>query len=135
MPVRRFPNPPRLLANLLVQAGLIAAGRVGTDTPATMDSTTLPFIRIRRVGGGDDGISDLPVVDVEVFHSTAATGESLAEAVRQWLTAGAVPYSTLGVIDRVEVLTGPQELPWTDARIRRFGATYRLTARRFTSAD
>jgi hypothetical protein len=134
MSIRRFPNMPRLLAALLTEGGLISAGHVGTETPATLD-TQLPFIRVRRVGGNSDQVNDYPTVDVEVFHSTAVNGESLAELVRQYLTTPGLPAVPLrGVIDRVEVLTGPQELPWADTRVRRYGATYRITCRRFTTA-
>jgi hypothetical protein len=135
MSIRRFPNMPRLLAALLTNAGLIAAGRIGTETPATLD-TQLPFIRVRRVGGNSDQVNDYPTVDVEVFHNSAVNGESLAELVRQYLTAPGLPagVTARGVIDRVEVLNGPQELPWADTRVRRFGATYRITCRRITTA-
>lgn len=134
MSVRRFPNVPRLLAALLSSAGLIATGRIGSDTPPMLD-TQLPFIRVRRVGGGSNHVHDISTVDVEVFHDTAVNGESLAELVRQYLTTPGLPAVPLrGVIDRVEVQTGPQELPWADTRVRRFGATYRITCRRFTIA-
>jgi hypothetical protein len=133
MTVRRFPNVPRLLASLLTTAAIVPAGRVGTETPATLD-TQLPFIRVRRVGGNSDQVNDYPTVDVDVFHSTAVNGESLAELVRQYLTTPGLPAVPLrGVIDRVECMTGPQELPWADTRVRRFGATYRITCRRYTS--
>lgn len=135
MSVRRFPNVARTVAALLVDAALIGATRVGGETPVTLDAAGLPFIRVRRVGGGSDRLNDYPTVDVDVFHDTAVNGESLAELVRQLLTTPGLPAVPLrGLLDRVEVVTGPQELPWADTRVRRFGATYRITARRYTSA-
>lgn len=134
MTVRRYPNIARLVAGQLVAAGLIPAGRIGTETPATLD-TQLPFIRVRRVGGASDHINDYPTVDLEVFHNTAVNGESLAELVRQHLTTPGLPAVPLrGVIDTVEVIAGPQELPWADTRVRRYGTTYRITARRHVTA-
>jgi hypothetical protein len=132
MSVPRFPNMPRLIAALLTNAALVAAGRVGTETPASF-TNMLPFVRVRRVGGGSDLVNDYCTLDLEVFHDSALNAESLAELIRQYLSTPGLPAVAMrGVIDRVEVITGPQELPWADTAIRRFGATYRVTARRYT---
>lgn len=127
----RFPNMPRTLAGLLTGAGFVAAGRVGAETPANLEQV-LPFIRVRRVGGASGQVDDRAVIDLDVFAADTTTGEPLAENVRQYLSqAGSLPAVNRAVIDRVEVISAPQELPWGDGtRVRRYGATYRITARR-----
>lgn len=104
---------------------LDAYGTTGTVTPPDLQAH-LPFIRVRRAGGSDNGRSDAPRVDVEVFAATRAIGFGVAETIRDHLIHDfAVPS-----IDRVTTETGPQELPWEDPDIRRWLVTYRVVTRR-----
>lgn len=130
VPDYRFPIVARTLAQLLIAQQLSTAGRVGSETPSDLQ-TRMPFVRIDRVGGNSDWVNDYAVVDIEVFSSTYVEGEQRAEYIRQYLVFADLPaIEGYGLLDRVECVSGPQELPWADDRVRRFGATYRITSRR-----
>ncbi len=122
--VRRFPDMNIVFRNLIAQ--LVGSDtNVGPETPDDLVSREW-FIRAHRIDGGSDEVNDYPVMEVDVFAPTYAVGEPLAERVRQWLTRRRVS----PLIDRVECPNGPIELPWGDGRMRRFGATYDVVARR-----
>lgn len=126
---RRFPDVPRTLAALLVDAALVDVGHAGSNTPADLIGS-LPFIRILRIGGPSDRVNDYATCSVEVFASTSSAGEQLAEQVRQYLTTTPPPPIGGVLIDRVVCQAGPNEQPWNDSRVRRFGATYSVVSRR-----
>jgi hypothetical protein len=108
-------------------------GTCGTRTPGDLQGE-LPFIRIRRVGGIDDQVTDRARVDVEVFTASRADGEVAAEHIRQRLSVRGPLYVTSGgrlvVVDRTLLLSGPVELAWPDPVIRMFHASYQLECRR-----
>lgn len=124
-----FPFIARALAALLIELGLAEIGRVGTETPVDLQNQ-LPFIRIVRVGGDSDLVNDYPQVDLDVFAASSVDGERLSEAIRQLLTMPAPPYVDGVLLDRIVCLSGAVERPWADVNIRRYGATYRVVARR-----
>ncbi len=127
----RFPDVVRLIAQQIVYEGIVPLGRAGSQTPADL-LANLPFIRINRVGGASDEVSDRPVIDVDVFHETSLQGQAFADEIRHFLTMTDLPVIYgYGAVDRIVCLTGPRELPWADTRVRRFGATYRVTTRRY----
>lgn len=127
--ILQFPTAARALAGLLVQAGLIDADRIGSETPTDLQQA-LPFIRVFRVAGGSDLVNDYAQIDLDVFAATSVAGEQLAENIRQYLSLPAPPYLGGALIDRIECLTAAAERPWADVRIRRYGATYRVVSRR-----
>lgn len=100
-----------------------------TATPPNL-ADQLPFARVRRIGGPDDGVTDMATISVEVFASTRQAALELAGLVRQRLTS--YPRVTAaGTIDRARTLTAPAEVPWSDTQsLRRFQATYQVMARR-----
>ncbi len=121
---RRWPDMTTVFRDLI---GTLVGGvvNVGAETPE--DLATRPwFIRAHRIDGGSDQVNDFPLMEVDVFAPTYATGEPLAEQVRQWLTRR----RPSPVVDRIDCLTGPRELPWGDGTMRRWGATYEAVARR-----
>ena len=125
-----FPDTERALAHLLAD---LAGGldHVGTETPANLGDR-LPYIRVRRFGGTDDGLTDLAIVDIDSFADTRTASVDLAEAIRDRLLAG--PHHVTGaVIDRVVTSTAPREIPWSGDAVRRWAATYRAAARRTTA--
>ena len=119
-----FPDVERAVGDLV--AGL---GTTGSETNITLQST-LPYIRIRRLGGADDGITDAARVDVHVYDTDATSAKAIAEQVRQLLISG--PSVTAhGIIDRARTEIGPQTIPADDtADIRQVVATYRVSLRR-----
>ncbi len=124
-PFLRFPDVQRLLIADLEQ--LVGAGHVAIETPATL-ADWLPFVRIARTGGGSGRVSDGPRFELDVFAGTYLLAERLAEQIRQYL-CGPPPGPWL--LDRVDCLIGPRELPWDDdGLIRRWGAEYEAVTRR-----
>lgn len=98
----------------------------GTETPPTF---TEDFIRVRRLGGRDDGITDFANVDIECFSLRRSTAVALAESVRQRVIGG--PHHVNGaVIDGATTNSGPSPLPWDDPKVRRRGANYTVPCRR-----
>lgn len=119
-----FPKPARIVAALLPDLGT-----VGGETSATLQDE-LPFIRVRRIGGTDDGVTDIARVDVRVYAGDLTSAEDLAETIRQRLISR--PAATVyGVLDRAETEVGPQEVPGPDPETYRVvSTTYRISVRR-----
>lgn len=117
-----------------VETGLIDLvgdlASAGVATPPDLE-TSLPFVRVHRIGGPDDGVTDHATVVIDCFASSRALVLELAETVRQLIiTPGAVVPGVL-VIDQARALTGPSDIPWSDSQsVRRFSATYQVNARR-----
>lgn len=123
------PFPDLEVATKLLIADL---GTTGTTTPADL-AGSLPFLRVVRFGGGDDRFTDSARIDIDAFEETRPVARLLAETVRQRLLSYPHVVSSDGltiVIDRVDTLTGPQEVPWGNPGLRRFTASYTLSARR-----
>lgn len=123
-----YPDIERVLCDLLADLG-----SCGTRTPADLQDQ-LEFIRVRRVGGSDDQVTDRARVDVEVFAGTRAAGETLTEQIRQRLSVRG-PLSVISggrvvVVDRSLLLAGPVELAWPDPETRMFHASYQTECRR-----
>lgn len=122
-----FPDAERIVGDLL--ADLVAAGSVGNETPANLQDV-LPFIRVRRIGGTDDRITDTARVDVDAYAADATTAKDLAEQARQRIITG-FAVTAHGILDRGYTESGPALLPVDDtAGIRRVTTTYRVSARR-----
>lgn len=99
-----------------------------TETPANLQDLPV-FIRVTLVTGRDDRITDRSVVDIDVFASSRAVAYAWAKDIRSRLTGG--PHRAgSGIIDRVVTEEKPRRLPWSDENVRRFGSTYRISARR-----
>lgn len=115
-------------AVLGVIEGYFATRRVihtGDETPTSF-TNVLPFVRADRVGGASrDGVTDRPVVDVDVYASTRREAKEIAQLIEQLLLSRPSP------IDSCTVLMAPQRVKWVeDSPIRRFYASYHLGLRR-----
>lgn len=112
-----------------VLADLVPDGHNGTVTPATL-AAHLPFIRVTLYGGGDDNVTDVSRIDVDVFAATIAQAKDIAGKARQRLL-GKPHLVDGGLLDRVGTDTKPHEVQWSDnAQIRRVTAAYSVSARR-----
>lgn len=101
----------------------------GDQTPADEDlEDALPFVRAGRAGGAPirgEEHTDRPVVDIDCFAKTRAEARGMARRIEQMLLAAQHP------IDNVNILMGPQRVPWVDGiPIVRFYASYQLSLRR-----
>lgn len=94
----------------------------------------LPFVMLARVAGGDDRITDRPIVDIHVFHSTRALASTAAAQMHSMMRAlnskVAVTISTgTKTIDRVLTLHGPSYLKYEDETLKRYVARYEVESR------
>jgi hypothetical protein len=121
-----WPDPHIILMELL--ADLVDAPIVGPRLYENFQKD-MPVIRVRKVGGSNDKITDFPRMSVDVYARTYPEASELAEAVRQRLLA--YPHMTdAGRLDRCEVEASPFEVPWSDDTLRYLTATYVITTRR-----
>ena len=111
----------------LADAGGKVDLHVGSEPPGPSLDTRLPFVVARRMGGPDDFFTDYPVIDIDVFGRSRAQAYDLAEGVRTALLAK--PRVGGVTIDTVQTRTFMRR-PWENTQIRRWGATYELSARR-----
>lgn len=129
-PAPAWPDAERAVCDLL--AGL---GTCGTEVRPSLQSQ-LPYLRVTRTGGGDDGVTDAATVSVDVFAAGASQAKAVAERARQVLAGpgpGTVParQTDHGTVDRVTTVTGPARLPPTDSgNLRMVVASYRVSMRR-----
>jgi hypothetical protein len=119
-----FPKAARIVAALLTDLGT-----TGGETSTTLQDD-LPFIRVRRIGGTDDRVTDVARVDVRVYAVSLSDAEDLSETIRQRLISE--PSTTVhGVLDRASTEVGPQEVPGPDPdHYRVVSTTYRVSVRR-----
>lgn len=120
-----FPDLELGLVDLF--ASLVPAGYTGTDTPADLEQR-LPYVRVNRIGGRDDGVTDSGSYDVDFFAASRASAVALADQgddlLRDARTAGDF------LIDNVRTDVGLRRLPWPNPKVRRRSATYTVSARR-----
>lgn len=102
--------------------------RVGRVFPPDLFDK-LPYVRVRDIGGNDDGLTDVPLVDVDVFHTSFDNARDLCKGIQaRLLMYPHVVRST--VIDQVRTAMRPHDVPWDDDRIFRFYSSYQVSARR-----
>lgn len=127
-----FPDVHDVLKALLVPA-YVDDDHFGTATPANLETrlavTGQPvFIRVNRIGGDDDWLTDKPRVDVRHYALTSA---ALAVAREHQQVIMAAPYKTAaGIVDHCRTEVGPREVPSDNQDVRLVIATYRLSLRR-----
>lgn len=89
-----------------------------------------PLIRVRRIGGFDDMITDYARTDVECYSiNDFPAARDLAESCRQRLL-DAPHHTPAGRLDSARTDVGPQLVPTDDQTLRLVVATYRLYTRR-----
>ena len=106
--------------------------RVDDRTPANLQDLLLDsgiFARISLVTGEDDTVTDYSVVDIDVFADSRATAYASSEEIRARFSGRSHRVGNV-VLDRVRTEEKPRRLPWQDENTWRYGATYRISARR-----
>lgn len=99
----------------------------GTYTPE-MEKAHKAVVRVELLDDPDDGITRAAFVQIEVFASTRSVAYPLAQEIRGALLSTRKVGEI--VVDRVDTVSGPKRVPWDNANIRRFLATYRISTRR-----
>jgi hypothetical protein len=102
---------------------------VGRIFPDDMQSH-LPYVRARDIGGNDDGLTDIPLIDIDVFHSSFRAARDLALGIQAHLLGYPHRVGGLIVIDRVSTAMRPHDVPWEDDRVFRQYSSYQISARR-----
>jgi hypothetical protein len=110
--------------------GLALFASAGSTVLATPVLIVPPLIVVRRVGGGDDGLTDRPRLQVQTFGASRATARDLAEECRQLVTAAAATAVAGALIDRTGTESSPVYLDYGDPAVHRYLAIYRLEYRR-----
>ncbi|WP_143267146.1 DUF3168 domain-containing protein [Amycolatopsis thailandensis] len=120
--------PPFPDAETVVLALLEPVAPTVTATPADL---TPPLIRVQRVGGSDDRITDHPRMEIACYGSDRADAWQLAEQCRQ-LILGSIRTRVAGVlIDSARTDNPPTQVPYaTTEDVRRVLGYYRLSWRR-----
>lgn len=96
--------------------------RVGTVWPDNVFDR-LPVVRLTSIGGNDDGLTDYPLIDIDVLHYTRAQAKQLARRIRAFLLS--YPHWYDGVlIKKVRTAMRPHPVPWDDQRIARYYGSY-----------
>jgi hypothetical protein len=96
--------------------------RVGTVWPGNVYEK-LPVVRLTSIGGNDDGLTDYPLIDVDVLHFTDTQAKSLARRIRAKLL-GAPHWSGGVLISKVRTAMRPHPVPWDDDRVARYYGSY-----------
>lgn len=119
----------------VVMALLADIAPTTTDTAATLDSD-VPLIKVTRVGGADDFVTDRPLVEVAVFATTYDEARQVADQCRQVILSSggrsiATPDYPGGVlIDKAETTSAPLRVPYENETLRHKAATYQFAWRR-----
>lgn len=79
-----WPDAEDVAMSLLAQMSPSVEATTSTDIDLAEQA---PIVRVTRIGGEDDGISDRPLVEFAVFHSTYDAARKLAENIRQHILA------------------------------------------------
>jgi hypothetical protein len=131
---RGFPDLTEALMDLFIRWYPVLATqpggdfRVGRVFPEGLQSK-LPYVRVRDIGGNDDGLTDVPLIDVDVFHTGFNAARDLSKGIQRNLLG--TPHVVNGVvIDLVRTAMRPHDVPWDDDRVYRFYSSYQVGARR-----
>ncbi|WP_455550660.1 phage tail termination protein [Amycolatopsis lurida] len=116
--------PPFPDAETVLLALLEPLAPTVTATPADL---TPPLIRVQRVGGSDDGITDHPRMEIACYGKDRAQAWQLAEHCRQ-LVLGCIRTRIDGVlVDNARTDNPPTQVPYaTTEDFRRVIAYFRL---------
>ncbi|MEV4739793.1 hypothetical protein [Streptomyces sp. NPDC049555] len=98
-----------------------------TDAPAALESV-LPLVRLRRIGGTDDGFRlDRALIDIDTFAADRPGATALAARVRDAVLTGLRGASVPGaVFAAAATVTAPCWRPWDNPAVSRFGAVYAI---------
>lgn len=87
-------------------------------------------VRITRLGGPRDRVTDQGRIAVDVIHADEALAEDLAEEIATWLV-DTRPIRGAGLmLDGATVEVSPHEVPYPDPSVSQFSAIYLTSARR-----
>lgn len=107
----------------------LSSARAGIKLPGEAELLSGGFVRVTRGPGGDDGITDSPLIDLEAFHPDLTAAWELAEEARQIMLTLVGTGDTEHLIDSVETTNGPVRVEY-GSNLERYVASYRVEYRR-----
>ncbi|WP_372663545.1 hypothetical protein [Amycolatopsis kentuckyensis] len=110
--------------------GLRLLEPVGPTALATPEVIRPPLVVIRRTGGSDDMITDIPRIQVDCYGANRRQAADMAEQCRQLVLASPATGFDHVSIDQSWTESAPTYLPYGDPASQRYVATYRLALRR-----
>lgn len=108
---------------------LVLLAPAGSTVLATPEIITPPLVVLRRIGGADDVITDIPWIQVDTFGATRRQAADLAEACRQLILAAPGVGVGHASIDQTWTESAPSFVS-SDRTSQRYVATYRIALRR-----
>lgn len=109
--------------------GTFRTGRVYPPDVQDLIAEGKYFARVKDIGGNDDGLTDRPLIDVDILGSTFAGTRDLAFGIQARLLG--YPWRAGStVIDKVRTAMRPHDVPWDDDNTFRFYASYTISVRR-----
>lgn len=119
-------------AELVVMALLDDLASNGTTEPLEISGA---FVRIQRVGGSDDGVTDRARVEVLCYHDTRPLAQALAVEVRRRISAAGCTVAGGALIDRAFPEVAPVHETYRNNDARAVPAVYRFEWRRPPSSS
>ena len=115
-----------LVAHLAQTLGV----RVSVKAPPDLEH--LPgFVRVTRGPGTDDGLTDVPTIDVEAFAPTRAAARALAERARAAMHELSGRRASSVLFDSVRTSSAPSWVDWGNPAVHRYVAVYAARFRRY----
>lgn len=131
-----WPSVPKVLVDAIGERfDCYAATRFpGPDSPdgdvAEIVAAGYGVVRILRLGGTRDRVTDRATVAIDVIHAGEAQAEDLAENIATWLVDTRPIRGAGRLLDGADVDVAPHSLPYPDPSLSQFSATYVVSARR-----
>ncbi len=122
--------PPFPVAEDVLMALLEPVADTGTSNPPDLGVDPRRFVRVARIGGTDDGVTDRPRMEVATFAPTWGESQQMQQQCRQIILAAGCTEVASVLIDRGATDTGPIERPYPNPDVRWVPAYYRLEWRR-----
>lgn len=116
-------------AELVVMALLADLATVVTSTP---EGIAGPLVRVARIGGTDDGVTDYARVEVLCYHTTRPLSQVLATACRVRISAAGGTAAGGVLIDRAYPDVAPTHESYRNPDVRAVPGIYRFEWRRPT---
>lgn len=122
------------VALLVLDALTYNSAPVPTATTAPPNFTT-PMVLVRRIGGEDDGFTDFPRIQVDVFGPDRGASFTIAEQARQLLlsaerTQWPLEDGRTALIDHVLTSSPFEEVADDNQDLRHLVGTYDISMRR-----
>lgn len=121
-----FPDAEDVTAELL--GDLTPGQEIVTTLPADLE-TRLPLQRAVRIGGSDDGITDVARMVVETYAGSEAEALALARLTQQRFKRRRARTSA-GMMDRASTEVSPRLLDYPNPAVWLATAIYRISLRR-----